>query len=607
MSKLLKDAASEVSAVSSDSMSAWWRRVESSGGVDDDVLAQAAQAEGALRLDDADRLLASWVDDPAWSAVRALVALRIRARRANTSDYDDVDAAFAALIARVDDDTATRTRAWHSRGACQIRFGRPDDAERSLHQALAHADDARLKTWILDGIAQVYLTSGAWEEARWLLTRVIVDKLAGGDHLGVAISGGHLAVLHLMRGEPQRALACARKVIVEIGARAGPNSSMRLEGIACQAALEAGPVLSSWGDAAVAAGVTLKALVDAAPRTHSRGNACLVLARLAARASDDVGARRWLDEAKEALGGADPLLVAFWEAELFPAVRAQPLWREDMTAIVPASGAATEWEIRLRLLLASDAHERASTRPAGHPHPGALRIHLDAALDRARTSTNPLLSLLVEERFQHLDPLRFVERSHERYSGRTSDELARTTSEDATIVFCDMVGFTSMSGRLSPEDVMSTVRGLFEHAAPLMEKHRVRPIQHLGDGLLAVAQGQGHGVRGIGFARDFVARMEGVGRVRRALGETWAPALRAGVASGTVVLGLLGGNGKQEYLAIGRATNLAARLQAEAHPGEVMGMEATARAAGVVDVAEPFTLKGFDAAVNAVRIVVRAA
>lgn len=88
-----------------------------------------------------------------------------------------------------------------------------------------------------------------------------------------------------------------------------------------------------------------------------------------------------------ALGGPDPLLVAFWEAELFPAVRAAPMWRE----------------------------ERAS--------PAAVR------------TTNPLLSLLVEERFQHLDAVRFVERSHERYSGRSSDELARTTSEDATIVF----------------------------------------------------------------------------------------------------------------------------------------------------------------------------
>jgi class 3 adenylate cyclase len=571
-------------------LSRWWRSVESS---DDDgaggVLAAAARAEGALRLDDAERLLGEWVEEPAFMGVAALLRVRIRARRSVAADYDDVDAAFAALIASLEVGS-TCTRAWHSRGAFQIRWGHPEEAERSLHRALDGADDARLQTWILDGIAQVYLSSGAWEEARWLLQRIISDKLAGLDHLGVAISGGHLAVLHLRRGEPLRALTVARRVIAEIGDRAGPNSSLRLQGVVCQAALEAGLV-----DDAVAAGGTLQGLIALAPRTHSRGNACLLLARLASRASDTEGAHRWLREAKDDLGGADPLLTAYWEAELFPGLRGR-MWREDTTALVPNSGASTEWEIRLRLLLARDAQERAS--------PTELRIHLDAALDRARSSTNPLLSLLVEERFSRLDPLRYSERSHERYSGRSSAELSCTTSEDATIVFCDMVGFTAMSGRLAPEDVMATVRGLFEHASPLLEKHHVRPIQHLGDGLLAVAQGQGHALRGIGFARDFVARMEGIGRVRRALGETWAPALRAGVASGTVVLGLLGGSGKQEYLAIGRATNLAARLQAEAHPGEVMGMEATCRTAGVDDVAERFTLKGFDNAVPAVRIVV---
>jgi class 3 adenylate cyclase len=56
-----------------------------------------------------------------------------------------------------------------------------------------------------------------------------------------------------------------------------------------------------------------------------------------------------------------------------------------------------------------------------------------------------------------------------------------------------------------------------------------------------------------------------------------------------VVLGMLGNGFKQEFAAIGRTTNLAARLQAQAEPDEIVAETSSAKAT------EHLELKGFDA------------
>ena len=147
---------------------------------------------------------------------------------------------------------------------------------------------------------------------------------------------------------------------------------------------------------------------------------------------------------------------------------------------------------------------------------------------------------------------------------------------------------------LSPEDVMDTVRGLFELGVPLMTKHRVTPLTYMGDGLLAIAQGPDHEQRGLEFAQQLVRRTGRVSRVREPLGTGWPLELRAGAASGTVVLGSLGTLLKTEFAAIGATTNLAARLQGAAQPGEVVCSARTAWAAGLEAPTEMLTLKGYD-------------
>jgi class 3 adenylate cyclase len=152
---------------------------------------------------------------------------------------------------------------------------------------------------------------------------------------------------------------------------------------------------------------------------------------------------------------------------------------------------------------------------------------------------------------------------------------------------------------------METVRSVFELAVPLLAKHKVRPLQHLGDGLLAACQGDDHSRRGLHFAIDFVQRTNSASRIRRAQGEEWGLDLRAGVNSGSVVFGMLGSSFKQEWLAIGKTTNLAARLQSKGEIGEVVTLPEIAEQVGYdfsSDTVELHPMKGFSEPVPLLRI-----
>jgi class 3 adenylate cyclase len=213
---------------------------------------------------------------------------------------------------------------------------------------------------------------------------------------------------------------------------------------------------------------------------------------------------------------------------------------------------------------------------------------------RARTSNNPLWTKWLDDVARRLDPDCMAEHVARRFSGSPRGEMEQTHREDVTIVFADLAGFTQRSVALEPEAVMSTVRGLFELAMPVMLAHRVTPITYMGDGLLAMTRADDHERRGLEFALALLRRAGYVSRLRAALGDAWPLHLRAGVASGPVVLGSIGSALKLDFAAIGLTTNLAARLQASASPQEVVCSEPTARRAGVDGPFEELVLKGFD-------------
>jgi class 3 adenylate cyclase/energy-coupling factor transporter ATP-binding protein EcfA2 len=149
-----------------------------------------------------------------------------------------------------------------------------------------------------------------------------------------------------------------------------------------------------------------------------------------------------------------------------------------------------------------------------------------------------------------------------------------------TVMFCDLVDSTVLSGQLDPEDRRDIVRAYQKVCSEVITRFDGHIAQLLGDGLL-VYFGYPHAheddaQRAIRAGLGILAVMGDLSsRLRRAKGITLA--LRLGIHTGLVVVGAMGGAGRQEQLALGETPNIAARIQGLAVPNTITISEATYR------------------------------
>jgi class 3 adenylate cyclase len=171
----------------------------------------------------------------------------------------------------------------------------------------------------------------------------------------------------------------------------------------------------------------------------------------------------------------------------------------------------------------------------------------------------------------------------------------RERSEEMTVLFCDLAGFTSFSERSDPAEMTTMLRVYYELAAPLIARFGGEIEHFTGDGIMARFTGADHPLRAARSALELQVEMA------RAIRPGW-PRLRVGVNTGQVVVRELGGHGHVTYSAVGDSVNVAARLEALAPVGGVLIGEATYRRLpdGTVAEAMPgLRVKGKDAAVDA--------
>ena len=149
-----------------------------------------------------------------------------------------------------------------------------------------------------------------------------------------------------------------------------------------------------------------------------------------------------------------------------------------------------------------------------------------------------------------------------------------------TVLFCDLVGSTQLSGQLDPEDLRAVVRAYQEAAAEVIERYEGHIAQYLGDGLLVYF---GYPTAHEDDARRAVHTGLGIVQVIATLNSRLAAqygvqfAVRLGIHTGPVVVGVMGGGGRHEHLALGETPNIAARLQNLAPANAVVISAVTAR------------------------------
>ena len=561
----------------------WQRQLAESH--DAEVLTDAAGARRAL---DAVRAAvpATWTD------VCSLVELRIEVRQASVEE-------LAPLVARIETGAAHAASAglaarWRYLGAIvKLRLRELADAEVSIVRAIEDIGDAPIRRWMLDTAAQILATRGAFEEARRIWTRLLEEKLRSGDALGAAITASHRAQLEVGLGDVDGAVAYAERGRAIGGPALVSVIRLRLDTIELAARLDAGDVAAARR---LAPAIEEALRPDDDPHPY-KGAAAIALARLAAH-DDARRAQQWLDVAERKYRGNEHLAaVARWRAELAPASERVTLI-EKAEAVFARDPWVTEAEIDTELLAARTARE------LGQPE--RERTALERAERAAIRSNNPLALRRVDAYAHAFFPDRYRESVLERFTGGTVADHAKTERADSTIIFADLVGFTPRSETLDAEEVMHTVRCLFELSVPVLAAHRVQALSYRGDGLLACARGEGHEARALAFACEFTARAARITKLRVALGDVWGLDVRAGVAAGPAVFGVLGTLAKLEYVVNGFTANFAARLQGAAQPNEVVCDERVGKASNLTAGLEHVTLKGIAQPIPVYRIAVSA-
>ena len=173
-----------------------------------------------------------------------------------------------------------------------------------------------------------------------------------------------------------------------------------------------------------------------------------------------------------------------------------------------------------------------------------------------------------------------------------------------SVMLCDLVDLTPLSGRLDPEDLADVIRTYQSRVATAINQFSGYIARYIGDGVLSY----------FGWPESKEADAERAVRAALAVvaavtetpikGETLQ--VRIGVATGTVVVGEPIGSGEaRQQTAIGRTPNLAARLQEVAEPNSVVIDDVTRKQIGGLfacrDLGE-LALKGFPTRVRAWRV-----
>src|SRR5580692_9631061 len=194
---------------------------------------------------------------------------------------------------------------------------------------------------------------------------------------------------------------------------------------------------------------------------------------------------------------------------------------------------------------------------------------------------------------------------------KVSDAEVANGSGDAerrqvTVLFCDMVGSTALSGTVDPELLGALIRRYQDAVAGAIGRFGGFVAKFMGDGVLAY----------FGFPRAFEDAAERAIRAAiNILAEVAAVELpdgtrvqaRVGIATGLVVVGEIVGSGSaQERAIVGETPNLATRLQALAAPDTILVSEATQNLLGglfELEATGEHELKGFGRPVPVWRVV----
>lgn len=143
--------------------------------------------------------------------------------------------------------------------------------------------------------------------------------------------------------------------------------------------------------------------------------------------------------------------------------------------------------------------------------------------------------------------------------------------DEATVLFSDIVGFTTISSNFSAQEIVAALNGLFSRFDERAQASGIEKIKTIGDAYMAVCgvpvPKKDHALRMINFARGMYKDLQDYNATAAI-----KFSIRIGLNSGPVVAGVIG-QSKFIYDLWGDTVNVASRMESICQPGRIMCAE----------------------------------
>lgn len=138
-----------------------------------------------------------------------------------------------------------------------------------------------------------------------------------------------------------------------------------------------------------------------------------------------------------------------------------------------------------------------------------------------------------------------------------------------TALFSDIRGFTAMSEKMTPQEVVQNINVYLNLQAKVIHHWGGNIDKFVGDEVMAIFEGKGEEINAIRAAVEIQRYCAALNEARSAAGEKQIN-IGIGLNSGDVVMGNMGSEDHMDYTVIGDTINLAARLCSAAKPGQIV-------------------------------------
>ena len=271
---------------------------------------------------------------------------------------------------------------------------------------------------------------------------------------------------------------------------------------------------------------------------------------------------------------------------------------DQIRELLQQRGRVTYRSLKLRYqlddeLLAGVTDELISAERVAVDEDGKVLVWIGTSLVSGSTSENQKPETRNEQPVSRPQPL----------DARPTDGERR----QLTVMFIDLVGSTTLSQQLDPEDYHARVVAYQAACHHIIARYDGHVAQYLGDGILVYfGYPAAHEEDAVRAARSGLEIVAAVSQL------TYTPPLqvRIGIHTGPVVVGEIGAGERTERLALGETPNLAARVQGLAEPDTVVLSAATHHlVAGLFECQDlgPQTLKGILTPMALYRVVAESA